>query len=141
MTEMQGIHDDAPRASVRYTANFALNLEDIEAYWLDNGFIEGHDRLLTALSEVVVPNLERHPGMERLFLERAVDSVEAERISRRIASQLSALARDAQVREYVMDDYLVLYVHFHTQADPSSVVQLLAIKHQKQLGFDLLTRR
>lgn len=37
----------------------------------------------------------------------------------------------------MMDDYLVLYVHLH-DLDQSSLVQLLAIKHQKQLGFDLL---
>lgn len=87
---------------------------------------------------MVVPNLERHPGMGRPFLQRTVDSVEAERIAERIASRLSALARDAQVREYVMDDYLVLYVHLRDH-DLPGVVHLLAIKHQKQLGFDFPT--
>lgn len=137
---MRDAEGDEPRANVRYAASFARNLEAIETYWLENGFIEGYDRLLVALTETVVPNLERHPGMGRLFLERPVDSVEAERIGKRIVSQLSGLGRDARIREYAMDDHLVLYVHLRTRSDPSGAEQLLAVKHQKQLGFDLFAR-
>lgn len=79
--------------------------------------------------------------MGRLFFERAIGSVEAERIVKRITSRLSGLARNAQIREDVMDEYLVLYVHFHAKAKQASSVHLLAIRHQKQLGFDLLAGR
>lgn len=138
---MRHAGEDQSLTAVLYTANFALNLENIEAYWSENGFAEGYDRLLDVLSEVVVPNLERHPGMGRPFFERVIGSVEAERIVKRIASRLTGLARNAQIREYVMDEYLVLYVHFPAKAKQASAVHLLAIRHQKQLGFDLLTGR
>ncbi|MDB5826059.1 MAG: hypothetical protein JWQ73_279 [Variovorax sp.] len=50
---------------------------------------------------------------------------------------LSTLHPNAQVREYVMDEYLGLYVVAEDGANASTIVQLLAIKHQRQLGFDV----
>ena len=131
---------EVPLANARYTENFALNLESIEAFWFENGFPNDYDRLLDALADVVLPNLQRHPGIGRPFLDRIVDSVEAERLSERICSRLSARSGEAQLREYVMDEYLVLYAYFRDSVDDPGVVQLLAIKHQKQLGFDMPTK-
>jgi len=83
--------------------------------------------------------LQRHPRMGRRFL-RAIESVEAKRLLERIGLQLSALGPNAEVREYVMDEYLVLY--FVSGGDPgdAGVVRLLAIKHHRQIGFDWPTR-
>lgn len=128
--------EGASLARVQYARNFASNLESIEAFWLDNDFAQGYERLLDALSDVVVPNLQRHPRMGRRFLKRAVESVEAKRLLERIGLRLSALRPDAEVREYVMDEYLVLYLVSDGDPGDGGVVQLLAIKHHKQLGFD-----
>lgn len=127
----------SPLANVRFTANFALDLKSFEAFWLKNDVADGYDRLLDALANVVVSSLQRHPNISRLFLERTVDSVEAERLIERICSHLIAIADGVQLREYVMDDYLILYAYLRGSVDDSGVVQLLAIKHQNQLGFDM----
>jgi hypothetical protein len=43
---------------------------------------------------------------------------------------METLREAAEVREYVMTDYLLLYLLADT------AIHLLAIKHQKQLAFD-----
>jgi hypothetical protein len=134
---MAAAGNDVSLAQVRYARNFACNLENIEALWFECGFPEAYDRLLEVLAEVAVLNLQQHPCIGRQFLERSVDSVEAKRLSERIASLLAAMAGSAQLREYVMDDYLVLYAYVRNSLADSGIVQLLAIKHQKQLGFDV----
>ncbi|BEP51878.1 MULTISPECIES: type II toxin-antitoxin system RelE/ParE family toxin [Variovorax] len=132
--------EGAALARVQYARNFASNLESIEAFWLDNDFAQGYERLLDALTDVVVPNLQRHPRMGRHFLKRAVESVEAKRLLERIGLQLSALGPNAELREYVMDEYLVLYLVSDGDPGDAGIVQLLAIKHHRQLGFDWPTR-
>jgi plasmid stabilization system protein ParE len=129
--------EGAPLALVRFARNFALNLESIEAFWIENDFAQGYERLLDALTDEVVPNLQRHPRMGRPFMSRAAESVEAKRLVERIDVRLSALGPSAQVREYVMDEYLVLYLVADGDTGEPSLVQLLAIKHQKQFGFDV----
>ena len=44
---------------------------------------------------------------------------------------LRARVPDADLRQYVFDDYLLLYAHI------DGVVYLLAIRHHRQLSFDL----
>lgn len=56
--EMRHAGEDQSLTAVLYTANFALNIENIEAYWSENGLAEGYDRLPDVLSGVVVLNLE-----------------------------------------------------------------------------------
>lgn len=128
---------EAPRALVRYARNFELNLESIEAFWMENEFALGYERLLDALTDVVIPNLQRHPRMGRQFMSRSAESVEAKRLVERISLRLSAFGPAAQVREYVMDEYLVLYLVSDGASGEPSMVQLLAIKHQKQFGFEM----
>jgi|GEM_PF-4136781 len=55
---MRHAGEDQSLTAVLYTANFALNIENIEAYWSENGLAEGYDRLPDVLSGVVVLNLE-----------------------------------------------------------------------------------
>ena len=116
--------------SVKFTANFESNLAEIEAYWLANKFPQGYDRLLYELGETVIPNIERFPGMGRPFMERRPESVEAVTKLEELKKRLAKLGRTGEFREYVMDDYLVLYIILE------SVAYLLAIKHHKQLSFD-----
>jgi hypothetical protein len=116
--------------SIKFTANFESNLAEIEAYWVLNQFPQGYDRLLDDLSETLIPNLERFPGMGRPFIQRQPESVEAVTRLEALNKRLAKLDRTGEFREYVMEDYLILYLTLESAA------YLLAIKHHKQLSFD-----
>lgn len=116
--------------SVKFTANFESNLAEIEAYWALNQFPQSYDRLLDDLGETVIPNIERFPGMGRPFIQRQPESVEAVTRLEALNKRLTKLDRTGEFREYVMDDYLILYLTLE------AAVYLLAIKHHKQLSFD-----
>ena len=116
--------------SVKFTANFESNLAEIEAYWSLNQFPQGYDRLLDELGASVIPSIERFPGMGRPFVQRQPDTVEAVTKLEKLNKRLAKLDRTGEFREYVMDDYLILYLTLEI------VVYLLAIKHHKQLSFD-----
>lgn len=121
---------------VRYTANFEANLHNIEAFWIENDFPQGYDRLLDELIDTVVVNLERHPRMGRPFLSRQPDSVEAQARYERLQTKLASADQPAAMREYVMTDYLVLYAVLGPAAGTASTIYLISIKHHKQLSFD-----
>lgn len=116
--------------NVKFTANFESNLAEIEAYWATNEFPQCYDRLLDELGETVIPSLERFPGMGRPFMARQPESVEAVAKLEKLKKRLAKLDGKGELREYVMDDYLVLYGALE------SAVYLFAIKHHKQLSFD-----
>jgi len=126
---MMASDEEEPLAEIRYTANFAANLEGIAAFWDESGFAKGYDRLLDELTDVVLTHLERHPRMGRPFMKRQPESIEAQMALARLDKQ------SAEVREYVMDDYLVLYSVHESRPHLHLVVHLLAIKHHKQLSF------
>lgn len=67
-------------------------------------------------------------------MQRPPDSVEAITKLDALKKRLVKLDRTGELREYVMNDYLVLYVILN------SVAYLLAIKHHKQLAFDFKLR-
>jgi plasmid stabilization system protein ParE len=115
---------------IKLTANFERNLGDIESFLQDASAPQAFDELLDELSDTVIPNLERFPGLGRLFLARPVRSVEARNRVERLTKQLLALDDRAQLREYVMPHYLLLY------ATVDQVVYLLSIRHHRQLSFD-----
>lgn len=118
------------RHAVKLTANFERNLEAIEAFWGEAQAPQAFDALLAELADTVIPNLERFPGLGRPFLGRRGHSVEAANGLRRLREQLSGLSADGDLREYVMDDYLVLYARI------KEGLYLLSIRHQRQLSFD-----
>lgn len=115
---------------VRFTGNFEANLTLIEIFWTENEHPQGFDRLLDELSETVIPTLERFPAMGRPFLKSQAESVEALARLEKIESRIAKLDGKGELREYVMEEYLVLY------AVLKSAIYLLAIKHQKQLAFN-----
>ncbi|NYT22129.1 type II toxin-antitoxin system RelE/ParE family toxin [Alcaligenaceae bacterium] len=119
------------RHTVKLTANFERNLEEVEAFLLEAEAPQAFDALLDELTETVIPNLERFPGMGRSFLDRPVRSVETGNGMTRLAKQLNAIAPDSELREYVMTHYLLLYAQIR------DTVYLLSIRHQRQLSFDL----
>ena len=122
---------------VRYTANFETNLQSIEIFWADNKFPAGYDRLLDELIDTVVTNLERYPHLGRSFMNRRPESVEAQVQLERLQVKMAAYAQPADMREYVMADYVVLYAVMDATVALPSVIHLVSIKHHKQLSFDL----
>lgn len=58
------------RHTVKLTANFERNLEAIEVFLIETEAARAFDALLDELTDIVIPNLERFPGMGRLFLQR-----------------------------------------------------------------------
>ncbi len=119
--------------AVRTTANFTANLREIEAFWDSNQYPAGFDALLAELSNPVIPNLTQHPRMGRNFLTRQPQSVDSLVRTRKMLALLKTLgssSESAEVREYVMTDYLLLYLL------SGATIHLLAIKHHKQLAFD-----
>lgn len=117
--------------AVKFTANFEANLASIEAFLTEGEFAQGYDRLLDELGDIVVPNLERFPAMGRPFLTRATHSIEALMIADRLRAQLVELEVGAELREYVMREYVILYALVGNNA------YFLSMKHQRQLSFDL----
>lgn len=116
--------------TIKFTENFEANLETIEAFWSESDFPQGYDRLLDELSDTVIPNLERFPTMGRPFLASRPESVEAVSKQEKLRAQLARLGESGDIREYVMEDYLLLY------AILNEAVYLLSIRHHKQLSFD-----
>jgi hypothetical protein len=114
--------------SVRFTENFAVNLESIHEFLTlrdsNKAFQSVHDRLF----EEIVPNLQRSPRMGRDFLERAPASVV---VKIRLRALKKRAAGGMEIRELIADDYLILYAIRRTS------VFLLAIRHHLQLSFDL----
>lgn len=113
--------------TVRLTAGFEANLASIEAFLLEAGNADGFDVLLEELESQLIPNLEHFPRLGRSFLERNPASAEGWLKLDGVRGRLAG--RD--VREYLQGDYLVLYL------DDGKVVNLLSIRHHRQLSYDL----
>ncbi len=115
---------------VKLTANFERNLGQAEAFLLEANAPQAFDALLDELTDTVIPNLERFPGMGRLFFVRPIRSVEASNSMDALKRKLNVIAKDGEIREYVMPHYLVLYARF------DATIYLLSIRHHRQLSFD-----
>lgn len=118
--------------TVKLTANFERNLADIEKFLTEAEAPLAFDGLLGELLDKVIPNLERFPGLGRPFFNRAIGSAEATHAINALKIKLALVTGSpaATLREYVMANYLVLYV----QTEKS--IALLSIKHHRQLSFD-----
>ena len=116
--------------AVKLTRNFERNLEELERFLVDAEAPHAFVALLDKLTDIVIPNLERFPGMGRLFLQRPVRSVEVSNGIAHLGRQLGDLAEDGELREYVMAHHLLLYARI------ARTVYLLSIRHQRQLSFD-----
>lgn len=115
---------------VKLTANFTRNLDSIEQFLNDADAPQAFEHLLDELTDVLIPNLERFPDVGPPFLTRPAGSVEVRNGQDALRQQLQALAGGGELREYLMPDYLVLYLR------QEAVIYLLAIKHHRQLSFD-----
>ena len=121
----------AKRITVKLTANFERNLEEIERFLVEGNAPYAYDALLDELLTTVIPNLERFPDMGRSFLARPARSVETTTSLNALRAKLAALTSDPDaLREYVLSNYLLLY------AQVESIIYLLAVRHHRQLSFD-----
>ena len=118
------------RITIRLTAHFESNLEEIERFLEEKAEPHAFDRLLSELTDVVLPNLQRFPDIGRSFVERPPGSIETAIGIERVSAALKALDPGGAVREYVMTRYLVLYARIR------ETVHLLSIRHHRQLSFD-----
>lgn len=118
------------KLTVRLTANFEQNLEDIEAFLNEAEQSSAFDKLLTELSENVIPNLERFPALGMPMFDRSPGSLESTTGTERLRQKLHALDAEGELREYLMNDYLLLYARIR------QFIYLLSIRHHRQLSFD-----
>lgn len=118
------------KATVKLTANFERNLDEIEQFLIEAGASQAFGALLDELTDTVIPNLERFPAMGHSFLNRPIRSVEASNGMDTLQGKLLKMGEDVEIREYVLQHYLVLYT------SDGSLIHLLSIRHHKQLSFD-----
>jgi plasmid stabilization system protein ParE len=121
---------ESQQVTVKLSTNFERNLNEIDAFLIEAEAPQTFDALLDELTDTVIPNLERFPGMGRSFLSRTILSVETSNGIDIIQGKLAAIGENAELREYVLQHYLMLY------ARVGSVIHLLSIRHHKQLSFD-----
>ena len=111
----------------RFTENFSANLTAIEEFVAPHSRMAFH-RFLDRLFDDVIPTLCRFPQSGQAFLTRALKSSKANALTKDLRKFLN---KEDDLREFVMDDYLVLYLVRRRQ------VIFLAMKHHRQLSFDL----
>lgn len=118
------------RARVEAAPNFLANLEDARRFLSeqDETTAAARYRKLQAGLREMLSLLAWSPasGRPARFLtgRSAQGRMRAEQVA-----QLAARAGVPQLREYLVDGYIVLYAHATTE------VVLLALKHQRQLGY------
>ncbi len=112
--------------TVKITANFERNLGEIEKFLSDTDATRFLDALLDELTSTVIPNIERFPKMGRNFMDRPARSIEGSNGLDSLGKQLG----DGELREYVLNDFLLLYAQY------GQIAYLLSIKHHRQLSFD-----
>lgn len=110
-----------------FTENFSANLAAIEVFLEPDGRT-AFDRLLSTLLDETIPTLCRFLESGRAFLNRAIKSTKAEELVQRLRRLIK---KDDMLRECLMDDHLVLYLV------RQNTIVFLAIKHHRQLSFDL----
>lgn len=110
-----------------FTENFTLNLDAIRLFLEPEGSA-AFGRLLNRLFDDIAPMLCRHSQSGRIFLQHPIRSKEARSFSRKLKTLLK---KGDELREFIVDDYLVLYLLRGRQ------VIFLSIKHHRQLSFDL----
>ncbi|MGZ4954477.1 MAG: type II toxin-antitoxin system RelE/ParE family toxin [Methylobacter sp.] len=116
----------AKKTVVTLSANFERNLESIEIFLAEAEAQHAYDALLDELFFTVIPNLERFPEIGRPFMNRPIKSIEMVNV----VTVLQAKLQDGELREYLLPDYLVLYVRY------TETIYLLSIKHHRLLSFD-----
>ena len=117
----------AGRSQIFFTDNFTANLDEIQSFLSVEGRL-AFQRLLNRLFDDLCPQVSRFPLSGRSFIAHHAGSAEAEKLLNRVQERLRA---GDDLREFVVDDYVVLYLVRRTR------IYFIAIKHHRQLSFDL----
>lgn len=118
------------RSTVQLTASFAANLDAIKEFLEQQGEPRAFKKLIAHLFDELIPNLETFPHMGRDFLQQPIRSFAARNKLRKLKT---AMGKNTQLREYIAGQYLILY------AIRTTHIYLLAIRHHRQLSFDLMS--
>ena len=110
-----------------FTENFSANLTAIETFLGLEG-ANAFNRLFAHLADDVVPTLCQFPPCGRQFFAHAIRSAEAGVLVKKLRRRLES---SDDLREYIAEDYLLLYLVRGER------IVFLAIKHHRQLSFDL----
>lgn len=105
---------------------YEIRLDEAVANLLDHGAELAAQRLLDQAYVTVPALLAQFPHIGRNFLDRnpSTPSVQAA-----WDQACVLLGNDIELREYVFEDYLVLYAVHGTQ------IELLTLRHHRQAGF------
>lgn len=117
----------AGRVRPLFTENFAANLESVRLFLEPEGR-PAFGRLLSRLFDDIVRTLCRFPQSGRSVLTHPGGSLEAQALLDRLKVRLR---KGDDLREFVVDDYIILYLVRRNR------LYFLAIKHHRQLSFDL----
>lgn len=115
--------------AVLVTRNFDRNLAAIRDFLASAGASAAFRELVARLASDVIPNLQRFPDMGADFLARAPLSADGIALFEEV---VKAAGPGSHVRQLIDGDYLLLYLV------KGGTVYLLAIKHHRQLSFDLM---
>jgi hypothetical protein len=110
-----------------FTQNFSANLLAIQAF-LGSESHKPFQRFLDHLFDEIVPQLCRFPKSGRSFLAHTIHSSEAKSLAKQLRTRLN---RNDDLREFIVDEYLVLYLL------RGHHLVFLSVKHHRQLSFDL----
>ena len=117
----------AARGEPFFTENFTANLDSIESFLGREGS-PAFRRLLARLFDDLLPMIARFPRSGRSFLAHRIGSQDAQVLLDRLQG---TLRKGDDLREFTVDEYVLLYLVRRTR------VYFLAIKHHRQLSFDL----
>ena len=109
------------------TENFSANLSNIQTFLGETGS-RAFDRFFKHVVDDIVPMLCRFPGSGGAFLERSIRSNEALATAQKVKEKLR---EGDDLREFIADEYLILYVVRAKQ------IVFLSVRHHRQLTFDL----
>jgi len=122
----------AKRVGIRASANFLANLDDLGEFLLrvDPAAAPQLQRRLRDGIGEMLNLLETHPGIGRPARFLRARSIQGRERTARAVKLAQSLGL-SDLREYVLKDHLVLY------ACSDTAVVLLAVRHQRQLEYQI----
>ncbi len=110
-----------------FTENFSANLTTIQDF-LGPERANVYQRLLARLFDDIIPTLSTFPRSGRSFLDNITYSNESVSL---VSKLMDKLKPGDDLREFIVDDYLVLYIVRGNR------IFFLSIKHHRQLSYEL----
>lgn len=113
---------------VRITPTFERSLDEALLFLLEKDAVAAAERLQQAVLDRMPGVLVNHPRLGRDLLARNLRTPEARQTHRQA---VALLGKSTELREYILDDYLVLY------AIEDDCIVLVSIRHHRQSSFGL----